>query len=61
MWHYMSSHPDLFAESTAQAIEWVKNNNYAYLVESATNEYNVQRHCELMQVGESLNISRASL
>lgn len=52
MWYYMSSRPDVFADTTEQGIEWVKKLNYAFLVESATNEYNVQRHCELMQVGK---------
>ncbi|CAM4762379.1 unnamed protein product [Rotaria magnacalcarata] len=51
MWYYMSSRPEVFPETTEEGIEWVKNRNYAFLLESATNEYNVQRHCELMQVG----------
>ncbi|CAF3759347.1 unnamed protein product [Rotaria sp. Silwood1] len=51
MWYYMSSRPELFPETTEEGIEWVKNSKYAFLLESATNEYNVQRHCELMQVG----------
>lgn len=51
MWHYMSTHPEVFPETTEEGIEWVKKKNYAFLLESATNEYNVQRHCELMQVG----------
>lgn len=53
MWYYMSSRPEVFPETTEIGIEWVKNRNYAFLLESATNEYNVQRHCELMQVGKS--------
>lgn len=52
MWHYMSTHPEVFPETTEEGIEWVKKKNYAFLLESATNEYNVQRHCELMQVGQ---------
>jgi hypothetical protein len=48
----MSSRPEVFPETTEEGIEWVKNRNYAFLLESATNEYNVQRHCELMQVGK---------
>lgn len=53
MWYYMSSHPELFPDTTEEGIEWVKKYDYAFLVESATNEYNVQRHCDLMQVGKS--------
>jgi hypothetical protein len=52
MWYYMSSRPEVFPETTEEGIEWVKNRNYAFLLESATNEYNVQQHCELMQVGK---------
>jgi hypothetical protein len=48
----MSSRPEVFPETTEEGIGWVKNRNYAFLLESATNEYNVQRHCELMQVGK---------
>ncbi|CAF1037279.1 unnamed protein product, partial [Didymodactylos carnosus] len=51
MWYYMSSKPDVFMITTEEGINRVKNENYAFLLESATNEYNVQRHCELMQVG----------
>ncbi|CAF3297692.1 unnamed protein product [Rotaria sp. Silwood2] len=51
MWYYMSSRPEVFPETTEEGIEWVKKSKYAFLLESATNEYNVQRHCELMQVG----------
>ncbi|CAF0857800.1 unnamed protein product [Rotaria sordida] len=51
MWYYMSSRPEVFPDTTELGIEWVKSRNYAFLLESATNEYNVQRHCELMQVG----------
>lgn len=52
MWYYMSSQPEVFPATTEEGIEWVKNSSYAFLLESATNEYNVQRHCELMQVGK---------
>ena len=52
MWYYMSSRPEVFPDTTEEGIEWVKKLNYAFLLESATNEYNVQRHCELMQVGK---------
>jgi hypothetical protein len=52
MWYYMSSRPEVFPETTEIGVEWVKNRSYAFLLESATNEYNVQRHCELMQVGK---------
>ena len=52
MWYYMSSRPEVFPDTTEEGVGWVKNRNYAFLLESATNEYNVQRHCELMQVGK---------
>ena len=55
MWNFMSNNPDVFVDSTEEGIEKIKKGNYAYLVESITNEYARQRDCELMQVGGLLD------
>ena len=55
MWNFMSNNPEVFVDSTEEGIEKIKKGNYAYLVESITNEYVRQRDCELMQVGGLLD------
>ena len=51
----MSSNPDNFVKSTDEGIERIRQGNYAYLVESTTNEYMKQRDCDLMQIGGLLD------
>ena len=51
----MSSNPDNFVKSTDEGIERIRKGNYAYLVESTTNEYMKQRDCDLMQIGGLLD------
>ena len=42
-------------KSNQDGIEKVKQGQYAYLLESTTNEYARQRDCDLMQVGDLLD------
>lgn len=51
----MSSNPDNFVKSTDEGIERIRNGDYAYLVESTTNEYMKARDCDLMQIGGLLD------
>lgn len=51
----MNSNPDNFVKSTDEAIARIRKGNYAYLVESTTNEYMKQRDCDLMQIGGLLD------
>ncbi len=51
----MNSDQSNFVQSTEEGIDKIKKSNYAYLVESITNEYVRQRDCELMQVGGLLD------
>ena len=44
-----------FVNSSAEGFERVKNTDYAYLAESTTIDYTVQRNCELDQVGGLLD------
>lgn len=55
MWNFMNSDQSNFVQSTEEGIDKIKKSNYAYLVESITNEYVRQRDCELMQVGGLLD------
>ncbi|UYV65686.1 hypothetical protein LAZ67_3005088 [Cordylochernes scorpioides] len=56
MWTYMSNaKPNVFVDSNAKGIERVQKGNYAFLMESTTIEYNVERHCDLIQVGGLLD------
>ncbi|KAH6928613.1 hypothetical protein HPB50_017480 [Hyalomma asiaticum] len=52
MWHAMRE--DL-APSTAQGVARVQRGGYAFLMESTSIEYVVQRHCELTQIGGLLD------
>ena len=55
MWSFMSSNSSNFVKTTAEGIERVKKEKYAYLLESTTNEYMRQRDCDLMQIGGLLD------
>jgi hypothetical protein len=55
MWSFMKSNPDVLVNTTQQGIQKVKNENFAFLLESTTNEYARQRDCDLIQVGDLLD------
>ena len=56
MYAYMSSNPETsFVDSNSEGFERVKTSDYAYLAESTTIDYTVQRNCELRQVGGLLD------
>lgn len=44
----MNSHPSYMPKSTEEGINLVKQGNYAFLLESTTNDYFRQRDCDLM-------------
>uniref|UniRef100_A0A7E4VGJ5 Glutamate receptor n=1 Tax=Panagrellus redivivus TaxID=6233 RepID=A0A7E4VGJ5_PANRE len=50
MWEYMKDRP-VFVGSNRQGVEKVINENYAYLMESTSLEYEVQQNCNLTQIG----------
>lgn len=41
MWNYMSSTPDSFSATVEEGIDRVKKGGYAFLMESASIQYNV--------------------
>lgn len=56
MWSFMEGHrPSVFVESNAKGVERVKKGEYAFLMESTSIEYIVERECELYQVGSLLD------
>lgn len=54
MWKFMSEKKTLVS-STQNGIEKVKDGNFAFLLESTTNEYARERNCDLIQVGDLLD------
>lgn len=55
MYNYMVSHPELLPKDNAQGLQWAKTDNYAYLMESSSIEYIIERHCDVTQIGEPLD------
>lgn len=58
MWSTMeSSRPSVFTSSNREGVERVikEKGNYAYLMESTSIEYTIERNCELTQVGGLLD------
>nr|XP_037280400.1 glutamate receptor ionotropic, kainate 3-like [Rhipicephalus microplus] len=56
MWAVMeAAQPSVFAETNEKGVERVLRGGYAYLMESTTIEYMVQKNCQLMQIGGLLD------
>ncbi|CAF1120253.1 unnamed protein product [Rotaria sordida] len=55
MWNYMNSNPDVFVSKNQEGIDRVKAESYAFLMESTTIEYVVQRECHLAPIGGLLD------
>lgn len=56
MWTAMSNEaPSVFVNNSKEGIERVIKGQYAYLMESSSIEYTVERNCELMQIGGLLD------
>ena len=52
MHSFMEAHQDeVYVDSNSEGFGRVKTSDYAYLAESTTIDYTVQRNCELRQVG----------
>lgn len=50
-----STEPSVFVNSSSEGLERVKTGEYAYLAESTTIEYEIERNCDLMKVGGLLD------
>ena len=57
MWNYMHTHTDVFTKSNSLGIERVKESTgrYAFLMESSSIEYIMERDCDLAKVGGELD------
>lgn len=55
MWRFMENRPSVFVSSYEDGIKRVLEGNYAFLMESTILDYNVQRDCNLTQVGGLLD------
>ncbi|KPM05200.1 glutamate receptor, ionotropic kainate 2-like protein 3 [Sarcoptes scabiei] len=56
MWSFMESYrPSVFVESNKKGVDRVEKGNYAFLMESTSIEYIVERKCDLFQVGSLLD------
>ena len=51
----MTSNPDVFVKDNKEGVARVKDESYAFLMESTTIEYTVQRECNLTQIGGLLD------
>ena len=51
----MENRGNVFTKTSEDGIERVENENYAFLMESTSIEYNVQRKCHLTQIGGLLD------
>ncbi|KAK4337133.1 hypothetical protein RND71_043892 [Anisodus tanguticus] len=55
MWKFMASRQNVFASSNAEGKKRVLQGNYAFLMESASIEYTIERECNLTQIGGLLD------
>ncbi|XP_065292908.2 glutamate receptor ionotropic, kainate 2-like isoform X2 [Dermacentor albipictus] len=56
MWAAMeAAQPSVFAETNEKGVERVLRGGYAYLMESTTIEYMIQKNCQLTQIGGQLD------
>lgn len=58
MWSFMqSTTPNVFTQSNVEGVEWVikGKGSYAFLMESTSIEYVIERNCELTRVGTELD------
>ncbi|XP_037948866.1 glutamate receptor ionotropic, kainate 2-like isoform X1 [Teleopsis dalmanni] len=55
MFAYMKEHPELMTSTNNEGVQRVENDNYAFLMESTTVEYNTERRCKVTQVGALLD------
>jgi hypothetical protein len=51
----MISNPDVFVKTNQEGIDRVKNEQYAFLMESTSIEFIIQRECKLTQIGGLLD------
>lgn len=55
MSQFINANPDVLVKSNQEGIDRVKEQSYAFLMESTTIDYTVQRECNLTQIGGLLD------
>uniref|UniRef100_A0A1B6DDF8 Ionotropic glutamate receptor C-terminal domain-containing protein n=1 Tax=Clastoptera arizonana TaxID=38151 RepID=A0A1B6DDF8_9HEMI len=55
IWQYMQDNPEVMTSSNEEGVARVLNDKYAFFMESASIEYEVERKCDLTQVGSLLD------
>lgn len=55
MWEYMKDNEEVFTASNPEGLNRVMNENYAFLMESTSIEYIIERNCEVTQIGGLLD------
>ncbi|XP_050296371.1 glutamate receptor ionotropic, kainate 2-like [Anthonomus grandis grandis] len=55
VYKHLKEHDDQMTDENEEGVRRVETENYAFLMESVTIEYNVARHCSLAQVGGLLD------
>lgn len=55
MYQYMTENPDLLTSSNPEGLNRVKTENYAFLMESTSIEYIIERECDVTQIGGLLD------
>lgn len=51
----MEAHPELLTNDNTQGLNWAKERTYAFLMESSSIEYIVERNCDVTQIGGLLD------
>lgn len=51
----MATHPEVMTLTNDEGVARVENENYAFLMESTSIEYETERHCSLGKVGNLLD------
>lgn len=55
MYEYMMQNPELLTSSNPEGLNRAKTENYAFLMESSSIEYIVERECDVTQIGGLLD------
>jgi glutamate receptor, ionotropic, invertebrate len=55
MYEYMVNHPEHMTSSNDEGLERAKAGRYAFLMESSSIEYIIERQCEVRQLGGELD------
>lgn len=55
MFNYMQQHPEFLTKDNDEGLRRAINENYAYLMESSSIQYMIERNCEVTQIGDLLD------